>query len=35
MTKRLKIVRTEFAFETIKSLTPESEFIQQKNNNYV
>ena len=35
MTKRLNIVRTEFIFEINKMLTQESEFILQKNNNYV
>ena len=35
MTKRLKIVRVEFIFETIKMLTLDSEFILHKNNNYV
>ena len=33
MTKRLKIVGTEFIFETIKMLTLDSEFIPNKNNN--
>ena len=35
MTKSLNVVGTEFIFETIKMLTLESKFIQNKNNNYV
>ena len=35
MTKKLKIIKTELIFKTIKMLTLESEFIQHKNNNYV
>ena len=33
MTKRLKIIRTEFMFQTVKILALENEFIQHKNNN--
>ena len=35
MNKRLKIVRSEFVFETNKMLILESELILHKNNNYV